>query len=206
MNLSSEAIELLLMQTEDDRGGLLRYIDKIERGRKADLTLLKEVKTLTSLIDIPNEILLEKFRKGLKRKKETVIYCQETTIKKSDNKTQNSNYKNKKITNKGSNVEKENLPQGQLQEQVQETEAHKTGKVAKVIEVVRGKDARKALRGFDCEHCRQFYEGFVKQYGEERAAQMKQECSRHRSRFTPPKTPEGYWDLSMQSPWNDDNN
>ena len=93
MNLSSEAIELLLMQTEDDRGGLLRYIDKIERGRKTDLTLLKEVKTLTSLIDIPNEILLEKFRKGLKRKKETVIYCQETTIKKSDNKTQNSNYK-----------------------------------------------------------------------------------------------------------------
>ena len=209
-----ENSELVSMQAEDDRGGLLRYINKLERLRKHELSLFNEVKTLISLVNIPNEILLSKFNKVSKRNNEIItssetptendLYCQEINVtNENGNKKKNNNTNNnKKYKTSNDNKKNENLPPNKVKIQAQQ---QKKEKVVKVIEVVRGKDARKTLRGFDCERCKQFYDSFVKQYGEERAAELKQECSRHRSRFTPPKTPEGYWDLSMQSPWNDDN-
>jgi hypothetical protein len=62
-------------------------------------------------------------------------------------------------------------------------------------EVVRGDEARKALRGFDCAHCRRFFEYLLENGFRVDAADIRQAVSRHRHRFSPAHTPEGYWRL-----------
>jgi len=57
--------------------------------------------------------------------------------------------------------------------------------------------ARRALPAYDCADCRAFYERF---YTPTKANEMVQECSRHRQAFTPPDTPDGYWDLTVRTP------
>ena len=62
-------------------------------------------------------------------------------------------------------------------------------------EVVRGKDARAALPGHDCEECRKFLDALGNDTGFRDT--IVQECSRHRSRFAPPSTPKDYWRLTF---------
>jgi len=64
--------------------------------------------------------------------------------------------------------------------------------------VVRGKEARRLLQGFDCEQCRHFYQvtgvmpvGCSHEGGPNLAA------SRHRYKHAPTHTPEGFWELSF---------
>lgn len=67
-------------------------------------------------------------------------------------------------------------------------------------EVVRGKAAREALIGYECEECAAFFDEAVlhgdgaKYYDRDELLR----CSRHRARHTPPQTPEDYWDLSFK--------
>jgi DNA endonuclease activator SAE2/CtIP C-terminus len=87
-----------------------------------------------------------------------------------------------------------------------ETEQHQQNKrkiAGTFFEPVREKKAREDLRGFSCQACAEFY----KVAGE--PAQMpdcthhttaKGYASRHRHPCTPPKTPPGFWDLSVGSP------
>lgn len=63
-------------------------------------------------------------------------------------------------------------------------------------EVVRGREAREALRGFDCDHCRRFFEMLLENGFGVEAADIRQAASRHRHRFSPARTPEGYWELN----------
>eukprot|EP01134_Creolimax_fragrantissima_P001556 CFRG1556T1 len=67
----------------------------------------------------------------------------------------------------------------------------------KYVEVVRGKDKRNKLKGYDCDGCRKFYEN-VK--GDLTSAQRKQMISRHRHASSPPSTPPGFWDLTFPDP------
>lgn len=106
----------------------------------------------------------------------------------------------------------------------------------KYCEVVRGKEARENLAGWDCAQCRAFYDalstwgavvagtapvcGHVLKIPRSRgmdaapvaprpqgpdAAQLLQNGSRHRHRYAPPETPQGFWDLgfndSLDSRW-----
>jgi hypothetical protein len=66
-------------------------------------------------------------------------------------------------------------------------------------EVVRGKKAREALRGYDCEECRGFLSAVCDHPGGDVFDRNKliQRCSRHRARNTPPSTPDGFWELSF---------
>ncbi|CAE8718913.1 unnamed protein product, partial [Polarella glacialis] len=65
--------------------------------------------------------------------------------------------------------------------------------------VVRGREQRQALQGFDCEQCRSFYElstaiggvALVAGHSGQRA------LSRHRLEWAPTSTPPGFWDLSF---------
>lgn len=57
--------------------------------------------------------------------------------------------------------------------------------------VVRGRDARMALQGFDCEQCRAFYQAT----GIDPGGGLK--SSRHRYQHPPKETPPGFWDLSF---------
>ena len=62
-------------------------------------------------------------------------------------------------------------------------------------EVVRGKDARAALPGHDCEECRKFLDALGNDTGFRDT--IVQECSRHRSRFPPPSTPKDFWRMTF---------
>jgi len=68
--------------------------------------------------------------------------------------------------------------------------------------VVRGKDARAALQGFDCEHCRGFYRatsglGNGQACGQQSHRHAAPKASRHRLEHAPTTTPRGFWDLSF---------
>jgi hypothetical protein len=68
----------------------------------------------------------------------------------------------------------------------------------KYIEVVRKKSEREALNGYDCPDCVAFVNAVMSGNG---ANVFNRDdflrCSRHRSRHTPPQTPEDYWELSF---------
>lgn len=62
------------------------------------------------------------------------------------------------------------------------------------VEVVRNREARAALPGHDCVECRKYYEALG---GLGDAELQKSKCSRHRARFVPYDTPDGFWNLSF---------
>jgi len=68
--------------------------------------------------------------------------------------------------------------------------------------VVRGKDARAALQGFDCDQCRGFYQatgglGNGQACGQQSRPRAVTKASRHRLEHAPTTTPRGFWDLSF---------
>jgi hypothetical protein len=79
----------------------------------------------------------------------------------------------------------------------------------KFTEVMRNKAARECLPGTTCNECNSFYkalldQGIMTPNGYEEKLKM---CSRHKAQWTPPTTPEGFWDLSVNTPkeWNIEN-
>lgn len=76
--------------------------------------------------------------------------------------------------------------------------------VTKFVEVVRKRSERAALPGRACSECDKFYEAMEQQGIISPTSRKKfvNECSRHRSKWTPPSTPEGFWDVSLGTPDN----
>ena len=70
------------------------------------------------------------------------------------------------------------------------------------VKLVRKKDEREALRGHQCTEFSAYHDALVRQgiVIEENLGEMLQRCSRHRARWSPPRTPEGYWDLTVRTP------
>ncbi len=66
-------------------------------------------------------------------------------------------------------------------------------------EVVRGKRAREELLGYDCEECMGFLNAVCNAPGGNvfNRGTLIQRCSRHRAKYRPAETPEGFWDLSF---------
>jgi len=69
---------------------------------------------------------------------------------------------------------------------------------AHVGPVVRKKEERKKLFGFDCRECQEYYqqkleEGLTK----DQILNILNKCSRHRGLFKPPLTPEKFWDADI---------
>lgn len=86
-------------------------------------------------------------------------------------------------------------------------------KAIRFQEVVRGKKARELLRGFSCPECDAFLDAVCNHAGGEVFDRnvLESKCSRHRALYSPPKTPDGFWDLSFvdernQADDNDDDN
>jgi len=63
--------------------------------------------------------------------------------------------------------------------------------------VVRGRDQRAALQGFDCEQCRNFHQATGVQIAAAKSWQQGPKSSRHRLEHAPTDTPPGFWDLSF---------
>ena len=62
------------------------------------------------------------------------------------------------------------------------------------MEVVRDKEKRRALPGHACPECEPFLQAVAGTISREQALQH---CSRHRAKWRPYETPEGFWDLSF---------
>ncbi|KAK9403367.1 DNA endonuclease RBBP8 [Crotalus adamanteus] len=63
------------------------------------------------------------------------------------------------------------------------------------IEVVRKKEERRKLPGHTCKECEIYYAGLPEEEREKKLAT----CSRHRSRYIPPETPENFWEVGFPS-------
>ncbi|WOK92587.1 protein gamma response 1 isoform X2 [Canna indica] len=74
----------------------------------------------------------------------------------------------------------------------------------KYVEPVRKKAERENLKGVECQQCKKFYDA-VLPGGDNNPNQMNRRCehhdavSRHRYRFAPPMTPEGFWNIGFDS-------
>ena len=75
----------------------------------------------------------------------------------------------------------------------------KQSKQVKCVEVIRKKEERKALNGYTCNQCKEFYENVFGK-NTDKYKEVIQLCSRHRHKHTPPSTPPGFWDIDIQTP------
>ena len=64
---------------------------------------------------------------------------------------------------------------------------------------MRGRHEREKLKGYSCEHCSEFIDAVCNAPGGHvyNREKMLADCSRHRSKSTPPQTPAGFWDLTF---------
>ncbi|EGC28291.1 hypothetical protein DICPUDRAFT_160384 [Dictyostelium purpureum] len=72
-----------------------------------------------------------------------------------------------------------------------------TNKKIKIKEVIRNQEEREKLQGFDCAHCKEFYDAVLGD-DESKKKQMLNQCSRHRHNDEPPSTPPGFWDFEFK--------
>ncbi|RDX85152.1 Protein gamma response 1, partial [Mucuna pruriens] len=77
----------------------------------------------------------------------------------------------------------------------------------KYVEPVRKKAERENLKGVECKQCRKFYDAVLPNADGKDADSSKQNfrcehldgVSRHRYRYVPPMTPEGFWNIGFES-------
>ncbi|KAJ6385342.1 hypothetical protein OIU77_028505 [Salix suchowensis] len=77
----------------------------------------------------------------------------------------------------------------------------------KYVEPVRKKAERQNLKGVECKQCKKFYDAVLPNNGGKSADGYKQNVrcehhdgvSRHRYRYVPPMTPEGFWNIGFES-------
>ncbi|EOX96721.1 Gamma response gene 1, putative isoform 1 [Theobroma cacao] len=76
----------------------------------------------------------------------------------------------------------------------------------KYVEPVRKKADREKLRGFECNQCKKFYDAVLNNGDQDNEDHKKNfRCehhdgvSRHRYKYVPPMTPEGFWNIGFES-------
>ncbi|KAJ7550317.1 hypothetical protein O6H91_07G094600 [Diphasiastrum complanatum] len=76
------------------------------------------------------------------------------------------------------------------------------GRSYKFVESVRKKSERESLQGVECKQCKKFYDAVL---AEDAQGVMTSRCehhdgvSRHRYRYVPPATPDGFWNIGFDS-------
>lgn len=75
----------------------------------------------------------------------------------------------------------------------------------KYVEPVRKKAERENLKGIECKQCKKFYDAVLPDGGGKDSNKQNLRCehhegvSRHRYRYAPPSTPEGFWNIGFES-------
>ncbi|KAL1827838.1 hypothetical protein DCAR_0207042 [Daucus carota subsp. sativus] len=75
----------------------------------------------------------------------------------------------------------------------------------KYVEPVRKKADRENLKGIECKQCKKFYDAVLPDGGGKDSDKQNLRCehhegvSRHRYRYAPPSTPEGFWNIGFES-------
>ncbi|KAK9125396.1 hypothetical protein Scep_014242 [Stephania cephalantha] len=142
-------------------------------------------------LDTPTENIRENLNKTLKEEAEDYPgpSPQKVDFDSSDDETQNING--------------ESVPQ---QQQISITKPE--GKGFKYIETAKKKADRENLKGFECRQCKKFYDAVLpheKNGVDNNNGNTNFRCehhdgvSRHRYRYAPPMTPEGFWNIGFDS-------
>ncbi|KAG6420220.1 hypothetical protein SASPL_116740 [Salvia splendens] len=70
----------------------------------------------------------------------------------------------------------------------------------KYVEPVRKKSDRENLKGFECKQCKKFYDAVLPGTDKESSrCEHHNGVSRHRYKYAPPSTPEGFWNIGFES-------
>ncbi|EPS68778.1 hypothetical protein M569_05991 [Genlisea aurea] len=69
----------------------------------------------------------------------------------------------------------------------------------KYVESIRRKSERENLKGFECKQCKKFYEAVSSGKNNGCGCEHHGGVSRHRFRYAPPSTPEGFWNIGFES-------
>lgn len=72
----------------------------------------------------------------------------------------------------------------------------------KFVEPVRKKAERENLKGIECKQCKKFFDAVLPDDGgnkQQLRCEHHDGVSRHRYRYTPPLTPEGFWNIGFES-------
>ncbi|KAK7314280.1 hypothetical protein VNO77_39494 [Canavalia gladiata] len=139
-------------------------------------------------LDTPLENIRENLNKDLNKEDLPNLIQKEISVNSSDDETQDMNAKSS--------------PQ---KKQSSITVANKRS--FKYIEPVRKKAERENLKGVECKQCRKFYDAVLPNADGKDADSSKQNfrcehhdgVSRHRYRYVPPMTPEGFWNIGFES-------
>lgn len=71
------------------------------------------------------------------------------------------------------------------------------------MESVRKKAERENLKGIECKQCKKFYDAVHPEENEGNGKNLRCEhhegVSRHRYKYAPPMTPEGFWNIGFES-------
>ncbi|KAL1535930.1 protein gamma response 1-like [Salvia divinorum] len=89
----------------------------------------------------------------------------------------------------------------QTQDIKADAKSNKAGTLGfKYVEPVRKKSDRQNLKGVECKQCKKFYDAVLPGAGETpRRCEHHEGVSRHRYRYAPPSTPEGFWNIGFES-------
>lgn len=117
----------------------------------------------------------------------------------------NPNSKDKKIEDSDDETQDMNIDNDpKKQEMLPPARSGATG--YKYIEPVRKKAERENLKGVECLQCKKFYDAVLP--GEDKESNGNRQnlrcehhngISRHRYRYAPPLTPEGFWNIGFES-------
>jgi len=101
---------------------------------------------------------------------------------------------------KKGDVEKDQINSPEpLEEDIDEVDKEQAGPgFAYIGEVVRTKEARQKLNGFDCRECGEYYQSKLEEgLSKDQIMKVLNKCSKHRGYFKPPLTPEKFWDADI---------
>lgn len=140
-------------------------------------------------LDTPLENIRENFNKDLNKEDQPCLIQKDISVDSSDDETQDMNAKSS--------------PQ---KKQKQSSVTVANTRSFKYVEPVRKKAERENLKGVECKQCRKFYDAVLPNAdGKDADSKQSFRCehldgvSRHRYRYVPPMTPEGFWNIGFES-------
>ncbi|KHN19440.1 Protein gamma response 1 [Glycine soja] len=140
-------------------------------------------------LDTPLENIRENFNKDLNKEDQPCLIQKDISVDSSDDETQDMNAKSS--------------PQ---KKQKQSSVTVANTRSFKYVEPVRKKAERENLKGVECKQCRKFYDAVLPNAaGKDTDSKQNFRCehldgvSRHRYRYVPPMTPEGFWNIGFES-------
>nr|KYP69945.1 Protein gamma response 1 [Cajanus cajan] len=164
-------------------------------------------------LDTPLENIRGNLNKDLNKEDLLPLVQKDISLDDSDDETQDVNAKSspqkkqKQSSNEDDETQDMNVKSSPQKKQKQSSITVTNKRNFKYVEPVRKKAERENLKGVECKQCRKFYDAVLPNADGKDADSSKQNfrcehldgASRHRYRYVPPMTPEGFWNIGFES-------